>query len=277
MILKKKNKLFFFAALTLINTLSFCKVYLPNNTNAAAIAQLPKESKIIAWDIHDVLAKSRRWKKAGYALKSIPTFASSLCNLVISKITGRKDPMADVWSDINKLPKKFSSSGEMYYHIFEHHNQPHLAKRVAHVSSLYKPQPGMDAIVQKIHSQGFEQRFASNIGPVFFDQLRDKFKTKYNSTVFDYIQPGKVVDYNNLAQAGKVEASNVTTAKKPSQTFFTDFNSTYNAAGSKQVIFIDDNKKNVMAATKAGWIGIHFENVKQLQADLATLGIAVTA
>lgn len=262
---------------TLLIITSNAKVYFPDGVDALAIQKAPAEAKIVAWDIHDVLAQSQKWSKAGYALKSLPTFGLSLWNLLSSKITGNKDPMNEVWSEISQLPKKFGSSGEVYYHIFQKHNQPQLAKRVAKISNLYTPQPGMETIVQTLHANGIEQRLASNIGPVFFDRLRDTFKTKYNSAIFDYIQPGKIVDYNNLAQQQLVQASIVTPFKKPLTGFYTDFNIAYNNNNDKLVVFIDDNKANAKAAAKAGWIGIRFENVKQLKADLATLGFAVTA
>lgn len=270
------KKLLFSLSVLLIIT-SYAKVYFPDGVDAQSIQQTPAQAKIVAWDIHDVLAQSQKWSKARYALKSLPTFGTGLWNLLSSKITGNKNPMQDVWHDINKLPKKFGSSGEVYYHIFQKHNQPKLAKRVAKISNLYVPQPGMETVVQTLHANGIEQRLASNIGPVFFDRLRDTFKTKYNSQIFDYIQPGKIVDYNNLAQQEKVPASIVTPFKKPLTGFYNDFNIAYNNNNNKLVIFIDDNKSNVQAAAKAGWIGIRFENVKQLKADLATLGFAVTA
>jgi FMN phosphatase YigB (HAD superfamily) len=38
-------------------------------------------------------------------------------------------------------------------------------------------------------------------------------------------------------------------------------------------VFIDDLKANVKAAQLLGWQGIHFDSPRQLQADLALLGL----
>ena len=43
---------------------------------------------------------------------------------------------------------------------------------------------------------------------------------------------------------------------------------------AQDAIFIDDRQSNVLAAERAGLLGIVFENVPQLRADLAALGVA---
>lgn len=261
-------------ALLTINP-GYAKIYFPAGMTAAHMQSLPPNKKMVGWDIHDVLAKSRSAAKIGYGLKSIPAFSGSLFSLLGSEITGNTGPMEQVWADIQKLPNRFSSNGEVYYHIFNKHNQPKLAQKVAKIASLYEPQPGMELIVQSLKAQGIEERIASNIGPIFFDILKDTFKNKYHSNIFENILPGKVVDYNHLVEKQLINPDLVTSFEKPQLAFYQDFNVTYNRFNKKYIIFIDDKVKNVKAATNAGWIGIHFKNVDQLRADLATLGITV--
>lgn len=45
------------------------------------------------------------------------------------------------------------------------------------------------------------------------------------------------------------------------------------ALDPEQTVFIDDLKANVKAAQLLGWQGIHFDSPRQLQADLALLGL----
>ncbi len=108
--------------------------------------------------------------------------------------------------------------------------------------------------------------------------LDTKFKTKYKCKIFDIIKEGKIIDYNQYSnqQNKQLLPTHLTSHCKPHPAFYQDYNASYNK--NAVIVFIDDKIENLHAATKAGWIGIHFDlknkkPVAQLQKDLVMLGI----
>ncbi len=81
--------------------------------------------------------------------------------------------------------------------VFLKHGQKKIARMAENAANAYKPRPGMLQLVHDIDSAGIVQRLASNIGPQCLHQSRNKFRVeKYNCNIFDYIKPGKIVDYS---------------------------------------------------------------------------------
>jgi len=62
--------------------------------------------------------------------------------------------------------------------------------------------------------------------------------------------------------------------KKPENKIYNILLERYNLIPEESV-FIDDNKRNILAAEKLGINGIHFESPEQLSEALASLGIAI--
>lgn len=240
--------------------------YLPS---AITLQQVQKKPKQIAWDIHDTLTRKDGVSKFKAVMGNIFTIGWT-------KIT----PNA-AWDEINRLPKNKDISGQGYATIFQKHGEHTLAKMVAQSANAYKPRKGMLQLVQKINAAGVTQRFASNIGETFLQNLNTKFKTKYHNHMLDLILPGKVIDYSQYSKTPlKIVPAHLTPSIKPDPSFFADFNKTYNPTNSKLTIFIDDKMENIQQALKAGWIGIHVDAnkddeqiVKRLQTEFQELGI----
>lgn len=242
--------------------------YLPAGVT---LQQIQKKPKQIAWDVHDTLTRKDGVSKFKAVMGNIFTIGWT-------KIT----PNA-AWDEINRLPKNKDISGQGYATIFNKHGEHGLAKMVAQSANAYKPRKGMLQFVQKINAAEITQRFASNIGETFLQNLNQKFKTKYHNHMLDLILPGKVIDYSQYSKNPlKIVPTHLTPFIKPDPAFFADYTKTYNPTNSNFIIFIDDKMENIQQAVKAGWIGIHVDASKEdeyivnrLQNDLQQLGIFV--
>lgn len=255
--------------------------YYPDHLSQQQVQVSPK---IKAWDIHKVLAARERGKLGNMLTVfkiARKAMVMAACNLLWAKITGRPNDASRAYEDINNMPKSADASGEAYVMIFEKHNLPEIAHAVEEVSNSYKPQPGMQEIVQQINAAGIIQRFASNIGPRLFENLKEKFLIKHKSNLFDLILPGKFVNYSHYGKSANITAADyLATVGKPHPEFFAEFNKTYNSENNSVVVFVDDSLPNIQAAVKNGWVGIHYDATKpnaqaiaQLKNDLAEVGI----
>lgn len=299
------NKYEYLRSIIMLKKLSLClllipfalngKIYYPSNISQSDVVQAVDEGKVImAWDIHKVLAAKEGNKYTNYALvyANAPVeFLYALGQVTFTKATGRPTAASRAKQDINALSAYnkangvSDASGEPYVLIFQKYGLNSIAKAVEFVTSTYKPQPGIEGIVDEIAAQNIEQRFASNIGPRMFDVLNNKFKTKYQSTLLEKILPGKVVDYSQWGTNPLNKAALPTylaSLGKPTATFYREFLNTYvtDARGKKFAVFVDDSEENVIAAAKEGKIAIHFDATKpnaeaiaELRKDLTELSI----
>ena len=255
-----------FFSLLFLTPLANATIYFPKGVTAKSAQSAHVQ---IAWDIHNVLAIKDGKAKAGAIIGNI-------FPILWSKVT------ADAaWDEINSIPKSKDLSGEAYMYIFLKHGNKKLAKMADKAANAYKPRPGMQQLVTDINYAGITQRLASNIGPQFVTNLDVKFKLQHKCTLFDFIKPGKVVDYSIYGPEHlrkKSLGSEVSPIAKPELGFFQDFNKTYNPNNEYIIIFIDDKIENIQAAVAAGWIGIHLnvnqkDPAKAIRSELASLGI----
>lgn len=272
------------------------KVYYPQNVKQSDVVQAVEDGQVVmAWDIHKVLAakEGNKYMNMYIVAKSAPlAFAKAFSQIAWTKLTGRPTPASLAKTDINALNAYNKStgvsdaSGEPYVLIFEKHGLNAIAKAVEIATSTYKPQPGIEAIVDEIAAQNkdIKQHFASNIGPRMFNVLNNKFKTaKDKSTLLEKILPGKFVDYSRWGlNPLTVLPPSLASVGKPNGTYYREFLTTYvtDKNGKKFAVFVDDSEDNVKAAAQEGMIAIHFDATKpneqavaELRKDLTELSI----
>jgi phosphoglycolate phosphatase-like HAD superfamily hydrolase len=151
-----------------------------------------------------------------------------------------------------------------------------LTERLA---NAYKPMRGIEFVVNKLHNHGFTQRIASNIGPRFYTIIKDKFARR-GSSIFSHVSLGKVVDYSRFGDHTTkpyLDPEFLVQKGKPHPAFYHEFSSSFNP-NNQIIILIDDRVKNVKAAARAGWIGVHYSGkrrqaIVQLQKDLRFIGL----
>lgn len=129
------------------------------------------------------------------------------------------------------------------------------------------PDPQMMRIVSSLAKE-YPLHIASNIGKDIYLKLKQQLKQQ-DDDIFAHFQK----DANGLE--GKMIDYTVSQTQKPDPEFFQEFLDAYDPERTKLFIFVDDKLVNIKAATKLGFVGIHFKNADQLTADLEFLGIVV--
>lgn len=137
------------------------------------------------------------------------------------------------------------------------HVRPELAQYVPlmkRIANAQKPNTAVLNLVEKMSQHGFELHILSNIDATIFDELKNIHTTMF--THFDKVQSTQSADKYG----------------KPNTWVFTRYLNTH-VPSDKQVIFIDNKKKNIVAAQKLGIIGIHYKNPRQLKRALKKLNV----
>lgn len=147
--------------------------------------------------------------------------------------------------------------------LLKYHNKQQLLDTVIQIVNTQEVNSEVEAIIKALKEQEYVVRVASNINTMVFEELKRQLAQK-GSNVFAYF---------NLDQDGSEgkTIANSNTARKPNLVFFKEYLERYNDDGQKLIIFIDDKLDNVRAAIQLGFIGIHFVNANQLEADLKLL------
>ncbi|MDP3889184.1 MAG: HAD hydrolase-like protein [bacterium] len=213
-----------------------------------------KNKPIILWDIHGVIMK----KDVPLIIKSI-LFFERKWEMIQTLSFGLCWDLLPV--TVNALLK--GSTGESFFVIAQKHDNNALAELVARVANAQDFITGTADIIKELHAHGYTQHIGSNIGTQIFEHFISKpnIKPLFNETYFDFAHSHIVTyDANNPK----------TTIEKPKKIFF----ETYlhkNMLHANQVIFIDDNRKNVATAQQLGMYALLFTDAAQLRADLWSL------
>jgi len=133
---------------------------------------------------------------------------------------------------------------------------PIISDLLRTLSTCQKPITGTIEIIKSLHAQGYELAIASNMGKETLHALQEKYPHVFK--YFSFIVTCDTIDTSELR------------IKKPDTKFFELFQKNYNPQ-KKDVIFIDDNHKNVQAAQKTGMHALIFKNAKALRKQLQRL------
>jgi len=158
-----------------------------------------------------------------------------------------------LWQLIKMLWR--DATDEQFYTIFEK-RRPQLLPLIIEITNAQKIIPGMDKLIENLSQRGYELHVGSNIGPSRFKQLSEDFP--------QVIRHFKKVKF--------VNPDTVPLIRKPKKQYFTDYLQEHNGQ-NKQVVFIDDQKRNVDAANALGITAILCKSPAQLQKQLKELGI----
>ena len=199
---------------------------------------------IITFDIHGVLCKTNYPRVLSLLLKS--KHITHLLSFIFYPYIVRT---------IIRLWRNHAVSGHYVQQLTTLY--PELTQYIPLMNRVANAQKTNNAVfnlVDQIKQQGFELHILSNIDATIFDELKAMHPLLFSS--FDKVQSTQPADKYG----------------KPHPWIFTRYLTTH-VPTNKQVIFIDNKKKNVIAARKLGIIGIHYKNPRQLKRVLKRLQV----
>lgn len=214
------------------------------------------ENTVFFFDLHDVVLK-----RDGKEL-----FKSTIGNL---PLFFKRFP-ADLKKEYTALRKR-GANGQEYEALFNKYHFHKLARLVREISNAQKINNDTVAVIKELKARGFTVCIASNIGSKNYQELLDipasiarnskQYKTRKKVRdallLFD---DALVVDYDDPEAVAK-----------PHPDYFRKLRA--NLSSDMHIIFIDDNKDNIMSAQSTGISALQFTSAKKLRHDLALLGI----
>lgn len=144
---------------------------------------------------------------------------------------------------------------EQYFALFQQYC-PKLLPLIINLFNAFKPIDGMVNLLKDLKAKGYELHIVSNIG-----HRRLEFLKKRCPDIIALFDKAKITngDVYHLI-------------KKPSLEYFIGYLRDYNPT-SKLIIFVDDKKQNIEAATSVGIVGIRFISADKLRCAFNKLGI----
>jgi HAD superfamily hydrolase (TIGR01509 family) len=164
-------------------------------------------------------------------------------------------------ADINKIIGRFLKNPSLFFEIGHLINGSYGNNcKLRKIVNSQKPNKGVWELVSQLKRAGYPLYIFSNIDDRAFDELKAKFPSH-----FELFEDFHVVQENNKLH------------KKPARSSYESCKMLIaQKHPGKQIVFIDDKKKNTEAGKKAGFKTIHFSSAKKLKAQLKPL-LPVTA
>ena len=215
-------------------------------TNCLAKPISPKNT-VIAFDLHNVVFKKKYQEMAGLMLK----------NLRISYLPHLLNPK--FWHKIYKLQTQTQVAEDLFKRLTD--NYPSIANlrnEFISLTNAQKPIKPTVELIKELKNQGYKLYILSNIGQDTLIELKQKFPEILD--LFDGAFPAR--PDNNYCQ-------------KPDPLFYEQFKQylTKQGESDKQILFIDDLKINVVAASKNNIGGIRFTSGKRLRSIFNDLNL----
>jgi FMN phosphatase YigB (HAD superfamily) len=216
----------------------------------ATAAQKP----VILWDIHGVILQGSH----GRVLQGWWQCDKKREILGNSSLSMSKDIIAGLWRVMTT-----GATGDEFRAIARAHNNHALASLIVDIANDQSIVPDVASLIMDLNRHGYRQHIGSNIGESIFADLctRPVMQSTFNNSIFDF-EASQVVTYD-ASNPGSV-------LKKPDLAFYRTYLAKNNLAAD-QVIFIDDNYQNVIAAQQVGMYALYFKNAHQLRTDLEQL------
>jgi FMN phosphatase YigB (HAD superfamily) len=205
------------------------------------------ETTVIAFDLHNVIFKKQTRKIVMQGIK------------LLSQGTWRYTFSPRLWYRFYKIRSQSDVAEEIFQKMACQY--PGLARfrgDFIRLTNAQRPIPDVMTMIKALKKKGYSLYILSNIGGDTFDELSE-------------IYP-ELGEYFNGAFIATAENNYL---QKPHPDFYESFKQGIINDGheGKQILFIDDLKKNLSAASQCNIAGIHFTSPKKLQRIFTKLGI----
>jgi len=194
---------------------------------------------IVAFDIHEVITKKQIWPM----LKTAYNYPQKWKMLRSCSLSMLRKTLSCLWNrEWNRMRKLFHDENQ---YLFEFMHQ---------IADTQEPVEETVNIIQQLKATGYELHILSNISESAYASFKEKFSGIFS--LFD-VEQLSMWDEDTIVE-------------KPHAEYFRRYLSAHNT-NNKQVLFIDDQQKNIDAAEQHEIIGIRFKSAGQLKEDLHRL------
>lgn len=218
-----------------------------NNFLSSLETAITPDTTIMVFDLHNVVFKSQRRKIVVSCLKLMPrgTWRYTLNPAVWYKVY-RLRAQSDVAEDI------FHKVSVMYPGLARFRND------FIQLTNIQKPIRGVVELIKKLKERGYKIYVLSNIGKETFAQLCLKYP-----------------EIGNCFDGAFTACAENNYIHKPHMDFFEQFKNYLKeqGEGNKQILFIDDLKRNLRAASSCNIAGVHYKSSKRLLSAFRNLQI----
>ena len=196
------------------------------------------ETTVIVFDLHNVVFKSRRGKIVLSCLKLMP------------KGTWRYTLNPALWYKAYK----FKTTSQVAEDIFckmsaQYPGLEQFRNDFIKLTNTQKPISGVVALLKQLKERGYKLYVLSNIGKDTFVQLQLMYP-----------------DISECFEGAFTATAENNYAHKPHLGFYEQFKQYLReqGQGSKQILFVDDLKRNLAAAASCDIAGVHYRSSKRL-------------
>ncbi len=218
-----------------------------HNYLASLTSEVTPESTLIAFDLHNVVFKKQTRKIVMQGLR------------LLSKGTWRYTLNPRLWYRAYRVKSQSGVAEDIFEKLSKQY--PGLGKfrgDFIRMTNAQRPISAVMTMIEQLKAQGFSLYILSNIGKETFDELC-------------LIYP-ELEEYFDGAFTAKAENQYL---HKPHPAFYEEFKEFVKKEGhqDKQILFIDDLKKNLAAAAQCNIAGVHFTSPKRLARAFEKLDI----
>lgn len=217
------------------------------NFLASLETSITPDTTVIVFDLHNVVFKSQRRKIVFSCLK------------LMRQGTWRYTLNPALWYKVYRLRAQSEVAEEIFHKVSV--SYPGLASfrnDFIKITNTQKPIRGVVDLIKKLKVRGYKLYVLSNIGKDTFLQLCQKYP-----------------DIGNCFDGAFTSSAENNYMQKPHMDFYERFKSYLKEQGQghKQILFIDDLKRNLAAAASCNIAGVHYKSSKRLLSAFKNLHI----
>lgn len=209
--------------------------------------EITPQTTVIVFDLHNVVFKQQTRKMVLSCLR------------LISKGTWRYTLNPALWYRVYKIKANSFVAEDVFHKVTAHY--PGLARfrnDFIRLTNAQKPIRGVVELIKQLKNRGFKLYILSNIGKDTFCELSLKYP-----------------DISNCFNGAFTACAENNYAHKPHLDFYEQFKHylKQQGDGDKQILFVDDLKKNLAAAARCNIAGVHYKSSKKLFSTFKNLQI----
>ena len=210
-------------------------------------ADVTPENTVIVFDLHNVVFKQQTRKIVLSCLR------------LLSKGTWRYTLNPSLWYKVYRFRTNSQVAEDIFHKVTAHYpGLAHFRSDFIRLTNTQKPIRGVVDLLIQLKERGYKLYVLSNIGRDTFSELCLKYP-----------------DVSSCFDGAFTACAENNYAHKPHKDFYEQFKQYLKEQGQghKQILFVDDLKRNLAAAAHCNIAGVHYKSSKKLYSTFRNLHI----